>query len=165
MGIFDYLQTYGLSILVIAICVIAFIGLLKFFKVFSKIESKDVKKCIYYALDVALAFGGAAIYFVIFHIDFSEYVGYSFAQLGITTTLYSFYEHFGIRKLFHVIGAFLCEHIKRNPESAFAKTAKKYGLDKALENIQAQIAERDAKVAEEAKKVVEATEQPAAPIQ
>ncbi len=163
--IFAYMQTYGLPILVIAVCVIAFIGLLKFFKVFNKIESKDVKKCIYYALDVILAFGGAAIYFATFHIDFAEFVGYAFAQLGVTTTLYSIYEHFGIRKLFHFVGGLIIEHIKKNPESQFAKSVKKIGLDKALEDIQAQIAERDTKAAEEAKKAAEAQQQPTAPIQ
>lgn len=152
----EYIQTYGWSILIIAVCVIVFIGILKLCKVFDKIKSSAVKKVIYYGLDVALAFGGSAIYFACFHKSFTGYVVYSVAQLVVTTTLYAIYENFGIRKLVQCLISVVANWIKKNPDKEFSKWAEKVGLEASLVAIQNKIADRDAKLAEEAKKAEEA---------
>lgn len=132
-----YIQTYGLSILVIAICVIAIIGILKLCKVFDKIKSSEVKKVIYYALDVVLAFAGSAIYFASFHKDWAGYWLYSIAQLGVTTTLYAIYENFGVRKLVQYLISVISKWFEKNPEAELTKWAEKVGLTESIDKLQA----------------------------
>lgn len=139
--ILKYIQTYSLPVFVIATCIIILIGILKLCKVFDKIKSSNVKKFIYYLLDVVLAFGGVAIYFAIFKIDFSSYIMFSITQIGATTTLYAIYENFGIRKIVRMFFDKVKSWIAKNPEAQFSKWAKKIGLDKGLETIQSMIAE------------------------
>lgn len=147
--ILHYIQTYSLPVFIIATCIIMLIGILKLCKVFDKISSSNVKKFIYYLLDVVLAFGGVAIYFAIFKIDFSGYLMFSLTQIGATTTLYAIYENFGIRKLVQMLFAKIESWIEKNPKTQFSKWAKKLGLDKGLETIQAMIADEEAKKQEE----------------
>lgn len=159
--IVDYVKAYGLSIFVIAVSIIAIIGLLKLCKVFNKIKSGDVKKCIYYALDLLLAFGGSAIYFATFGLDFSGYIAYSLAELTVVTTLYAIYEHFGVRKFVRWIISLIAGWIKTNPATKFGKLAKKIGLDVALVQVNEAIAKREAeeaekkRIAEEAAKIAQ----------
>lgn len=148
----SYIQNYGLSILVIAVCIIAIVGILKLCKVFDKIKSDDLKKFIYYALDVVLAFAGSAIYFAIFHKDWSGYAVYSVSQLGTTLFLYAFYEQCGGRKLVRMLISVVAKWINKNPETEFAKWANKLGLDKGLETIQTMIADEKAKAEQETSK-------------
>ena len=129
MEIISYVETYGLSILVIALCIISIIGILKLCKVFNWIKSKDVKKFVYYISDIVLAFGGAAIYFAIYKISFSEYLMYAGAELGTATTLYSLYEYLGARKVFRLLLDVFKKWIKGNPESKIAKQLKSLGLN------------------------------------
>ncbi len=136
--ILEYITRYGLSVFVIASCIIALIGILKLCKLFDKIKNKNVKKLIYYILNVAFSFGGAAIYFAIFKIDFSNYVMYSCTQVGATTTLYAIYENFGVRKLVQMGLAWIATWFKKNPENKFVKALKGLGLnEEAITNIQA----------------------------
>ena len=128
MEILEFIARYGLPVLVIAICIIAIIGTLKLCKVFNKIQNADVKKCIYYALNFVLAFAGAAIYFGIFHINFSEYVTFAFAQVSVTTTIYSVYEHFGVRKLVQKFINWLAFKFKKDPNCKVVKDLKSLGL-------------------------------------
>ena len=136
--ILEYITRYGLSVFVIASCIIALIGILKLCKVFDKIKNKNIKKLIYYVLNVAFAFGGAAIYFAAFKIDFSGYVMYSCTQVGATTTLYAIYENFGVRKLVQILLAWVATWFKKNPENKFVKALKGLGLtEEAIANIKA----------------------------
>lgn len=136
--IISYIQDYGPSIIIIAICIIAFVGILKLCKVFDKIKSSQVKKVLYYVIDVVLAFAGSAIYFAIFHKSFSDtgYVLYSISTLGVTTTLYAVYENFGLRTLVKMAINGISKWFKKNPEAKLTKWAKKYGLVESLEKIQ-----------------------------
>lgn len=143
--ILGYIETYGLAIIVIAVCIIAIIGILKLCKVFDKIKSSEIKKLIYYALDVALAFAGSAIYFAGFHKAWSGYWLYSLAQLGVTTTLYALYENFGLRKFVQWLISIIAGWFKKNPNNELSKWANKVGLTESLETIQNMIAEQDAK--------------------
>lgn len=133
--ILAYVNQYGLSVFTIASCIIVFIGFLKLCKVFTKIENnKQIKKFVYYLLNVALAFGGAAIYFATFKLSWSEYVFFSCAQVTATTTLYAIYENLGARKLVQIIISNIAEWIKKNPERKTAKALKNLGLTEEMLN-------------------------------
>lgn len=134
--ILTFIQNYGLPVFVIASCIIAFLGILKLCKLFDKISSKSVKKLIYYIMDIALSFGGAAIYFAVFNRDFSGYVAFSATQVTATTTLYAIYENFGVRKLVQMLLGCVAGWFKKNPEHKFTKLAKQLGLDNAIAKLQ-----------------------------
>lgn len=138
--IFEYIKQYSLPVFIIASCIIALIGILKLCKVFDKISNKNIKKCIYYMLNVALAFSGAAIYFAAFKISFTDYVAFSFTQVGATTTLYAIYENFGVRKLVQMLLDWLSSKLKSDPDNALSKTLKKLGLtEDAIANVKATV--------------------------
>lgn len=137
--ILDFITKFGLAVFVIASCSIILIGILKLCKVFSKIENKNVKKLIYYILNVVLSFGGAAIYFAIFKISFESYIMFSVTQIGATTTLYAIYENFGVRKLVQIGLTWIASWFKKNPEAKFTKVATSLGF--SPEKIAALIAE------------------------
>lgn len=145
----SYIETYGLSILVVAISIIVVIGLLKVCKVFDKIQSKNVKKFIYYALDIVLSFGGSAIYFACFHKDFAGYAVYCVSELTVVTTLYAVYENCGLRAFVKFLLSLTINALKKNPEDQLGKWAEKVGLEKSLEELQNKIAEKEAKEVEE----------------
>lgn len=136
-------EAYGLSVLVIAVSIIAFIGILKLCKVFDKITNKDIKKFIYYAIDIVLAFAGSAIYFAAFKIEWSAFAAYSIAELTVVTTLYSIYEHFGVRKFVRWIIGLVAKWIKKNPDKQLSKWANKVGLESAIEKINVEIQQKE----------------------
>lgn len=136
--ILDFIEQYGIAVFIIASCIIFFIGTLKLCKVFNKVQNKDVRKFIYYLLNVALSFGGSAIYFAIFKHDFSTYVVFSCTQVGATTTLYAIYEYFGVRKCVQLFLSWVATWFKKNPENKLVKALKGLGLtEDAITNIQA----------------------------
>ena len=160
--IWQAVQKYGPSILVIAAVIIVFVGVLKLFKAFDKISSKDVKKAVYFAVDAVLAFAGAAVYFAIFGIPFTGYYAlYSVSLLGVTTLLYSLYEHWGPRWCVRKLIGLVASWFKKNPEAKLTKDAEKYGLVKAINYLQAkyeaQEAEEKAKAEAEKKAAETAT--------
>lgn len=158
--ILGYIERYGLSVFVIACCIIAVIGILKLCKVFDKITNKSVKKLIYYALNVVLAFGGSAIYFAIFKINFSGYLVFSAAQVGTTTTLYALYENFGLRKLVQIGLDCLAKKLKNDPDAKLSKTLKGFGLsEEAIANVRTTVITE----AEKAKALSETSVEPVAP--
>lgn len=137
--ILDFISQYGLPVFVIASCSILLIGILKLCKVFNKISNKNIKKLIYYILNVVLSFGGAAIYYAAFKIGFNSYLMFCLTQISATTTLYAIYENFGVRKLVQIGLAWVTSWSKKNPESKFTKAAKALGFDE--EKISAMLAE------------------------
>ena len=137
--ILDFISQYGLPVFVIASCSILLIGILKLCKVFNKISNKNVKKLIFYILNVVLSFGGAAIYYAAFKVGFESYLMFCLTQVSATTTLYAIYENFGVRKLVQIGLAWVASWSKKNPESKFTKAAKALGFDE--EKISAMIAE------------------------
>lgn len=145
--IIAYVEQYGLPILVIAVCIIAFIGILKLCKAFCWIKSSKIKKLVYYISDIALAFGGAAIYFALYKISFSEYLVYVGAELGVTTTLYAVYENFGIRELWKLLLEVFAKWLKGNPDNKIAKQLKSLGLNEdAIAKVQGVVEGEKAKV-------------------
>ena len=145
--IISYVETYGLAILVIALITIFLIGTLKLCKAYNWIKSTKIKKLVYYISDVIFAFGGSAIYFAIFKINFSEYLVYAGAELGVTTTLYAVYENFGIRELVKFVLAIFAKWFKGNPDNKIAKQLKSLGLDEtAIAKVQNVVEGEKAKV-------------------
>ncbi len=154
--IISYVETYGLAILVIAVSIIFLIGILKLCKAFCWIKSSKIKKLVYYISDVALAFGGSAIYFALFKISFSEYLVYAGAELGVTTTLYAVYENFGVRELVKLVLGVFAKWFKGNPNNKIAKQLKSLGLnEEAIAKVQGVVdgekAKVETQVAQEAK--------------
>lgn len=134
--ILGFIATYGIPVFVIATCIIAFLGILKLCKVFDKLTNRNMKKFIYYALDVILAFVGALLYFLMFHIDFSGYWMFCITQVSATTTLYAIYENFGLRKLLQMGLDKLAQAIKNSPNTKLTKTLTSLGLNEtAIANI------------------------------
>ena len=137
--ILEFISQYGLPVFIIASCSILLIGILKLCKVFNKISNKNIKKLIYYILNVVLSFVGVAIYYAAFKIGFNSYLMFCLTQISATTTLYAIYENFGVRKLVQIGLAWVASWSKKNLESKFTKAAKALGFDE--EKISAMIAE------------------------
>ena len=151
--IIAYVEQYGLAILVIALCIIAFIGILKVCKAFCWIKSSKIKKLVYYIADIGLAFGGAAIYFAIYKISFAEYLVYTGAEIGVTTTLYAVYENFGVRELWKLLLGVFAKWFKGNPDHKIAKQLKSLGLnEEAIAKVQGVVEGEKAKVEAEVAK-------------
>lgn len=142
-------ETYGLSVLIISLSIIAILGILKLCKVFDKIKNKDIKKFVYFGIDIVLAFGCSAIYFAIFKKDWSGYFTYSIGQFAAVVILYAFYEHWGIRKIVRLLIGAIAKWIKKNPEAQLSKWANKIGLQDAIEKINVEIETAKKKEAEE----------------
>lgn len=153
--ILQFIQNYGLPVFVIASGIIVLLGILKLCKVFNKIQNKNVKKFIYYVIDIALAFGGVAIYFAIFKKDFADYITICLTQITATTTLYAIYENLGARKLVQLFWNWFGELVEKDKHKQLVKFAKAVGLDNAIAELKdASIKEAEKleqKIAEEKK--------------
>lgn len=135
--ILNYVLKFGSTAFVIGTIIIAFIGILKLCKAFDWIKNKDVKKLVYYVLNIGLSFAVVAIYFTIFKLDFTDYIVFSCSQVGATTALYAIYENFGLRKLWQMALAWFASWFKKNPENKYVKALKGLGLtEEAVKRIQ-----------------------------
>lgn len=129
----NFITTYGLPILFISIAVIFIIGVLKYFKVFDKIKSANVKKFIYYALDIVLSFGLVAIYFAVDKISFTTYLNYCFKTVTAVTAIYAIYENFGLRKLVRCLGTWFINFVaKKQLETAKQSVSKNETVKKEV---------------------------------
>jgi len=146
--VLNFIAEWGLPHFLIGLIIINIIGILKLCKVFSKIQSKEIKKTIYFALDVILAFAVTAGYYAIFGIEFTTYIKYSFEQLTLTTAIYALYEGVHLRDVWKIVLNWVGSWFKYNPDSAITKLAKKIGADEAIVKLQ----EEKQKEAEEAVK-------------
>lgn len=124
--ILGFITQHGLPAFVIGCISIANAGILKLCKVFDKITSKDLRHVIFFVLDVALAFGCAAVYFYAFKLDWKGYPIFSALQISATTSLYAIYEGVRGKKLIQIIINAIVKCFKNN--DAFKKLAKKLGL-------------------------------------
>lgn len=148
--ILDYIKNYGLPVFVIASWIILTLGCFKLCKVFDKIKNANVKKFIYYVIDIVMSFGGVAIYFAIFEIDFVNYVAISLSQVTATTTLYAIYENLGARKLVQLFWSWLGGVVKKDKHKQLLKFAKAVGLDTAIQELK-EFTEKQAEKLEEKK--------------
>lgn len=148
--IIKFIESYGLPVFIIATCIIVFLGILKLCKAFKGISNANVKKFIYYIIDIALSFGGVAIYFAIFKLDFATYISVSFAQISATTTLYAIYENLGARKLVQMFWAWFAKVVNKDKHKQLIKFAKAVGLDNAINELKS-FSEKQAEKLEEQK--------------
>lgn len=111
-ALYNLVTKYGISVLVIACLTILFIGILKYFNVFNKIE-KDNRKPIYFVLNYAFVFAVSAIYYAIFKLSFVDYVAYAFVVGSAVNLLYPLYENLKIRDLFTIIGNFIVKTVAK----------------------------------------------------
>lgn len=133
----NYILEYGPTALVLGTITIVIIGILKLCKAFNWIKNKDVKKLVYYILNIVLTFGIVAVYYTVHKIDFSNFVLFSCSQVGSTTALYAIYENFGLRKLWQMALAWFATWFKKNPENKYVKALKGLGLtEEAVKRIQ-----------------------------
>lgn len=163
----NYITSYGIPVFVIACCIIAVIGVLKLCGAFNKITNAEVKKVVYYGLDVVLAFAGSAIYFAAFKIPFNvHYAMFSCTQVGATTALYAIYENIGVRKFVRYIIALVQGWFAKNPDNKFAKLVEKFGFEESTKKIAELKIKADEKAkAEAAKKAEEEAKKAAAQAQ
>lgn len=152
--ILKFIGSYGLPVFIIATCIIVFLGILKLCKVFSKIQNANVKKFIYYVIDIALSFGGVAIYFAIFKVSFTDYFALVFTQISATTTLYAIYENLGARKLVQLFWKWFGSAVEKDKHKQLIKFAKSVGLDKAVEELK-EVSLKEAEKLEAEKKAQE----------
>ncbi len=134
--ILNFIAEWGLPHFLIGLIIINTIGILKLCKVFSKINSGAIKKFLYYALDVVLSFGVVAVYYALWHIEFTGYLAYALEQLGLVTTIYAIYENFHIRDGWKKVLNWVGSWFKYNPDNAVTKLAKKIGFDEAIVKLQ-----------------------------
>lgn len=127
-----YIAEYGLAVFLIATAIIVTIGILKVCKVFDKIQNKDVKKIIYYALNVALSFGFVALYYALFQLNWDTYWILCITQMGATTTLYNIYENFGLRKLLQMFLAWFTKVTTKKNATKFVELVQEMGLSSAI---------------------------------
>lgn len=131
----NFIITYGLPILFISIAVIFIIGVLKYFKVFDKIKSANVKKFVYYALDIVLSFGLVAIYFAVDKISFTTYLNYCFKTITAVTAIYAIYENFGLRKLLRYLGTLFINFVAKKQLETAKESVSKNETPKKVENV------------------------------
>ena len=148
--IVNYVNEYGLPVFVIATCIIVLLGILKLCKVFSKIQNANIKKFVYYVINIVLSFGGVAIYFATFHVDFVNYIAVVFTQIGATTTLYAIYENLGARKLVQLFWQWFGDAVEKDKHKQLVKFAKAVGVDKAIEELK-EVSVKEAEKIEQAK--------------
>lgn len=156
--IIKFIESYGLPVFIIATCIIVLLGVLKLCKVFSKIKNANVKKFIYYAIDIILSFGGVALYFAIFKKDFAEYITVGVTQISATTTLYAIYENLGARKLVQMFWNWFSKVVEKDKHKQLVKFAKTVGLDKAIEELK-EVSIKEAEKIEAEKKIDVVTEE------
>lgn len=107
----DLILKHSWQVILLGFTVILIIGVLKYFKCFSKIKSSDIRKFIYVSLNIALSFGVGALYCL--HIGFSNYIALVIELVPVVLIEYALYENFGIRKLFQLIGNFIVKVVAK----------------------------------------------------
>lgn len=95
--ILQFITTYGWKLALISCGGIFVLGVLKFFRVFDKIE-KDKRKYVYTAISAGISIGASAIYLgVVGAFAWSGFGVLSGAIYAFNQALYSMYETLGVR--------------------------------------------------------------------
>jgi uncharacterized membrane-anchored protein len=120
--IYQFAQTYGITLLLIALSGILFLGILKFFKVFDKIE-KSKRKYIYAVISALFSIIAIVIYLLII----KSFTWEKMAILGpaiyaLNQCAYTLYETIGIRALLRQIGQAIIKIIAENRIQDYIET-------------------------------------------
>lgn len=122
-AILEFVKAYGLPALIIGVIIIAIVGCLK--PLVAKVTNKDLRKFIFYAVDVGLSFATVAIYYVIFKINFGTYVADAIKQFVAVIVLYAFYEQVGLRKIWQMFTGWLSSVLFKDPEKKMLELMSK----------------------------------------
>lgn len=110
----QFVASHSLNVIVLAFIIIVFVGILKFFGVFSKIKNQDLRKFIYLVVDVALSFGLGALYIVIFKLEWVAYIPLVIELIPAVLVGYAIYESTGGRKFIRFVGNFIVNVVAKN---------------------------------------------------
>lgn len=110
----QFVASHSLNVIVLAFIIIVFVGILKFFGVFSKIKNQDLRKFIYLVVDVALSFGLGALYIVIFKLEWVVYIPLVIELVPAVLVGYAIYESTGARKFIRFVGNFIVNVVAKN---------------------------------------------------
>lgn len=103
--ILQFIVTYGWQLALIACSGIFVVGILKFFKVFDKID-KSKRKYLYAGLSASISIIASAIYLVATGgFDWGGFGIIAVAIYGINQTIYSVYENTGARSALRAVGS------------------------------------------------------------
>lgn len=138
--LYDLLTLYGAPIIVLAITIICLVGCLKLAGIFNRIKSAQLKKALYVTLDIILAFIVAAVYYRLFTRPFDDYVIFSISLVVAIIILYTPYEVYGLRGIVQMLIALVQKWMNSNQAHKLTKLAKKYGIDKAIIQLQTEAA-------------------------
>lgn len=102
--IFQFASTYGWQLALIACSGIFVLGILKFFKVFNKID-KEKRKYIYAGVSAGLSIIASGIYLIVVGaFNWAGFGAISGMIYAINQALYSAYETLGVRQLLRKLG-------------------------------------------------------------
>ena len=127
------IKQYDYKIIIMACVGIFFVGVLKFFKVFEKIN-KTNRKYIYAALSAAISVIAAAVYLIIIkQFNIKNAAVYALSVLILNQTIYVFYEVAGLRALLRAFGNLIINTILKGKINDTASLKVNSKIDSKLE--------------------------------
>lgn len=112
--ILQFISTYGWKLALIACSGIFVLGILKFFKVFDKIE-KSKRKYLYAGISAGISIIASGIYLaVIGSFNWAGFGVIAGAIYSINQAIYALYENLGIRKVLRKLGNLFIHFIANN---------------------------------------------------
>lgn len=110
----QFVTSHSLNVIVLAFIIIMFVGILKFFGLFNKITSKDIRNFIYLIIDIALSFGLGALYIVMFGLSWVAYIPLVAELVPAVLVGYSIYDGIGIKRFVKFVGNFIVNVVAKN---------------------------------------------------
>jgi hypothetical protein len=136
--ILQFIATYGWKLALIACSGILVLGVLKFFKIFDKIE-KEKRKYLYGGISAGISIIASAIYLVA--VGLFSWTGFgviSGAIYGINQSIYAMYENLGVRAVLRKLGDLFIHFIaKTELEKAKQDIIDDVAVIEDVENIKA----------------------------
>lgn len=136
--IINFISTYGWKLALIACSGIFVLGILKFFKLFEKIE-KPKRKYLYAGISAGISIIASAIYLVV--VGAFNWAGFGViagAIYGINQAIYALYENLGFRSVLRKLGNLFIHFIaNKEIEQAKADIVDDVAVKENVENIKA----------------------------
>lgn len=112
--IIQFVLVYGWKLALIACSGIFVLGILKFFKLFEKIE-KSKRKYLYAGISASISIIASAIYLVVIgSFNLAGFGVIAGAIYGINQALYALYENIGFRALLRKLGNLFINFVAKN---------------------------------------------------
>lgn len=119
-----FLQTYGLAMGLIALAGVALLGILKYCKVFEKVQNENVRHYLYIIISAGLSVIGTAIYLVA--TKSFEWAYFFTVAAAIWALNQTFYNIFKTTKL-NALATKVLDWVKQNFDKIFKKQSNKDG--------------------------------------